>query len=257
MKMKKVLAVIMALAMVFAITACGNKEKPAEEPAEEAEEEAAEEAAEGVMSYADYIAAPLDSEVTVETYVQAKQGFWEDSATIYTQDEDGAYFIYSMPCIQEEYDAMAEGTKIRVTGTKSEWSGEVEIVDVTNFEVIEGSFIAEPVDLTDKLASDELIDYQNQKFAVKGLTVEASEDGDGNAAPFLYGWDGSGQQGDDVYFKASLNGQTYTFTIESYLTGADTDVYKAAEALEAGQTIDIEGFLYWYEGVNPHVTAIK
>ena len=36
----------------------------------------------------------LDSEVTVETYVQAKQSWWEDKATVYTQDKDGAYFVY-------------------------------------------------------------------------------------------------------------------------------------------------------------------
>ena len=26
--------------------------------------------------------------------------------------------------------------------------------------------------------------------------------------------------------------------------------------LQIGDTIDAEGFLYWYEGVNPHITAI-
>ena len=26
--------------------------------------------------------------------------------------------------------------------------------------------------------------------------------------------------------------------------------------MEIGQTIDMEGFLYWYEGVNPHITSV-
>ena len=34
-----------------------------------------------VLSYADYVAADLDSEVTIESYVQAKQSWWEDKAT--------------------------------------------------------------------------------------------------------------------------------------------------------------------------------
>ena len=112
--------------------------------------------------------------------------------------------------------------------------------------------VAEAVDITDKLGTDELIKYQNQKVVVKGATVEAKEDG----AAFWYNWDNSGVQGDDIYFDVTANMGTYTFTLESYLTGSDTDVYKAAEALEAGKTIDVEGYLYWYEGPQPHVTKI-
>ena len=41
--------------------------------------------------------------------------------------------------------------------------------------------------------------------------------------------------------------------MESYLCGADTDVYKAVKNLKVGDTVDLEGFLYWYEGVqSPH-----
>ena len=36
----------------------------------------------------------------------------------------------------------------------------------------------------------------------------------------------------------------------------DSDVYKAVEALNIGDKIDMEGFLYWYEGVNPHITSV-
>ncbi|MBR4880173.1 MAG: hypothetical protein IKU13_10155, partial [Clostridia bacterium] len=93
---------------------------------------------------------------------------------------------------------------------------------------------------------------QNMFVSFKGMTVEASE---GDAA-FLYKWDGSGQEGDDIYFNVSLDGTTYTFTVESYLTDSSTDVYKAAQGLNVGDVIDMEGFLYWYEGVNPHITAI-
>ena len=83
-----------------------------------------------------------------------------------------------------------------------------------------------------------------------------STDANGNEAAFLYNYDGSGTQGDDVYFNVSYNGQTYSFVVESYLCGSDTEVYKAVEALEVGQTIDCEGFLYWYEGANPHITSV-
>jgi len=208
---------------------------------------------EEVMSYEEYMAADLDSKVVVETYVQDKQSWWEDKATVYTQDEDGAYFIYNMECSSEDYDKLEKGTKIKVTGYKSEWSGEVEIVDAT-FEIEDGNYIAEAIDVTDKLASEDLIDYQNMYVSFTGLTVEAADD---NGAAFLYNYDGSGTNGDDLYFNVSYEGVTYTFTVESYLTDADSDVYKAVEALEVGDVVDMEGYLYWYEGVNPHITSLS
>ena len=44
--------------------------------------------------------------------------------------------------------------------------------------------------------------------------------------------------------------------MEFYLCGQDTDVYKAVEALQVGDVIDLEGFLYWYEGANPHIISV-
>ncbi|MFR4631683.1 MAG: hypothetical protein ACLT8I_03245 [Blautia faecis] len=234
----------------------------AEETADdtEAADSTAEDAdvkSEGVMTYDEYLAAAVDDEVTIETYVQAKQSWWEDKATFYTQDKDGAYFIYNMPCSEEDYEKLVPGTKIKVTGYKAEWSGEIEVADVSSFEIEDGEYIAEPLDVTDLLGKDELIDHQNELVSFKGMTVEAAgQDADGNDVAYLYNYDGSGSEGDDLYFNVSLNGETYTFTVESYLCDKDSDVYKAVEALNIGDKIDMEGFLYWYEGVNPHITSV-
>ena len=202
---------------------------------------------EGVMTYADYVAAELDSEVTIETYIQNKQGWWEQDgqgkATFYTQDMEGGYFLYDMPCTQEEYDALTIGTKIKVTGYKAEWSGEVEITDAT-YEILEGNYVAEALDVTELLGKDELINHQNMFVSFKGLTVEGIE----------YK---NGEPGDDIYVTVSLNGESYSFCVEAYLTGPDTDVYAAVGALNAGDVIDVEGYLYWYEGVNTHITAVS
>ena len=204
-----------------------------------------------VMTHEEFVAAELESEVTVETYVQDKQSWWDNKATFYCQSEDGAYFVYEMPCTEEEYEQLAAGTKIRVTGYKAEWSGEVEIIDAT-FEILEADpYIAEATDVTELLGTDELIDHQNEKVAFTGLTVEAYDE---SGAAFAYKNDA--EKTDDLYFKASYNGQTYDFCVEFYLRGQDTDVYKAVEALNVGDTIDVEGFLYWYEGANPHVTSV-
>ena len=120
------------------------------------------------------------------------------------------------------------------------------------FEIEDGSYVAEAEDVTSLLGTDELIDHQNEFVAFKGMTVEDSGDG----AAFLYSWDGSGSDGDDLYFQVSYNGQTYTFTIESYLCDNTTEVYQTVKNLKVGDTVDMEGFLYWYEGVNPHITSV-
>lgn len=268
--MKKLLSLLVAFGMVAALTACAGgadstasdstaSDSTASEATETPAEETAETAVAGtVLTHEEYMAADVDTLVTIETYVQAKQSWWEDKATVYAQSEDGAYFLYDMACSEEDYEKLTPGTCIRVTGYKAEWSGEVEIMEGT-FEFVEGAdtFVAEPLDVTDLLGADELIDHQNELVSFKGLTVEPSTvEGSDEEYAFLYNWDGSGTDGDDLYFNASYNGETYTFTIESYLCDNTTDVYNAVKALEVGQTIDMEGFLYWYEGVNPHITSV-
>ena len=200
--------------------------------------------AEGVMTHADYIAADMDAEVVVETYVQAKQSWWDNKATFYCQSEDGAYFIYEMPCSEEDYAKLVPGTKIKVTGYKAIWSGEVEIADVSAFEILEGSYIAEAQDVTALLGTDELINHQNEFVSFKGMTIDAVE----------YK---NGQPGDDIYVTVSKDGQSYSFCVERYLTDPETEVYKAFAEIKAGDVVDIEGYLYWYEGVNTHITSVK
>ncbi len=273
--MKKLLAMMLALIMVLALAACGQTAQPAatEEPApaeEPAEEAPAEEPAEeeeavvedvpeedvapedvAIMSYADFEAAAIDDPVVVETYVQAKQSWWEDKATVYTQDEDGAYFLYEMACSEADYELLVPGQLIRVSGYKAEWSGEIEIVDAT-FEILDGNFLAEPTDVTELLGTDGLADYQNRLVSFKGMTVEAYDE---TGAAFAY--KNEADKTDDLYFKVSKDGTTYDFCVEYYLCNEETEVYQAVQNLKVGDTVDLEGFLYWYEGPNPHITSLS
>ena len=237
--MKKLTALLLSLVLALSAVACGSADK-------------ADVKSEGVMTHAEYMAAALESEVVIEAYVQAKQSWWDNTATVYLQDKEGAYFVYGMACTEEEYAKIPTGTKIKVTGYKAEWSGEVEIIDAT-FEIMEGNYVAKAADVTSLLGTEELAKHQNEFVAFKGLTVEAAND---NGDAFLYNWDGSGQDGNDLYFNVSYNGQTYSFTVESYLCDKTTDVYAAVKNLKVGDVIDCEGFLYWYEGANPHITNV-
>ena len=196
-----------------------------------------------VMTYADYAAAAIDDEVVIECYVQAHQSWWDNKITVYAADQDGAYFLYEMACSEEDAAKLLPGTKIRVTGYKGEWAGEVEVMDAS-FEFVEGeAYVAEAKDLTEVLATEELVNYQNQLAIFKGLTIEAIE----------YK---NGEPGDDIYVTVKQGEGTYSFCVERYLTAPDTEVYTTVGTLQAGDVVDVEAFVYWYEGPNPHITSI-
>ena len=233
--MKKLLAMLLTLSMLLA---CG-----AIAVAEEATE-SLETKSEGVMTYAEYIAAELDSEVVIEAYVQGNQSWWDNKITVYAQDRDGAYFLYELACSEEDAAKLVPGTKIKVTGYKGEWAGEVEIMDAT-FEFCDetDTWIAEALDVTELLGTEELIAHQNEFVSFTGMTVE-------NIA---YKND---EPGDDIYVTLGYNGASYDFCVEIYLTDAESEVYTTVGTLAVGDVVDVQGFLYWYEGVNPHITAI-
>ncbi len=252
--MKKLTALLLVVVMaVFALASCA----PADEPAfleMTAEQYAnAKVKSEGVMTYAQYMAAAMDAEVVIEAYVQATQSWWSDDGqgkiTAYLADLDGAYFVYEMACTEDDAAKLTAGTKIKVTGYKGEWSGEVEIMDPT-FEFVgaEGDkYVAPALNVASLLGKDSLINYQNQTVALAGLEVVA--------AP-KYKWDNTGSEGDDIYLDVKLGEVALTIVVESYLHGNDSAVYEAVEALEVGATIDVEAFLYWYNGAQPHINKV-
>ena len=243
--MKKLIALAMALVMVFAMAACGNNSGSNADVNTKSE---------GVMTWAEYDAAALDTEVVVECYVQGHQSWWDNKITVYAQDPDGGYFMYEMACSEEDAAKLVPGTKIRVTGFKGEWQGEIEIMDAT-FEILEGSWIADATDVTALLGTEELIKHQNKKVVFKGMTIDAIE----------YK---NGEPGDDIYVTVSKDGVSYSFCVERYLTDPESDLYKmfVNEELQVGDVVNVYGFVYWYDadedgesgdGINTHITAIQ
>ena len=213
---------------------------------------------EAYTTHDEYLAAEVGDEVFVKTYVQNKQGWWEKDgvgvATFYTEDQQGGYYIYEMPISKADYDLLVPGTCIEVRGYIGEYAGMHEIVDAEYVILAdETPYVAEALDLTGSLKNSDLANYQSQFMTLKGAKVLDK----GNGKAFYYGWDGSGSQGGDIYFDVEIDGAKYTLVIESYLTGADSDVYKAAEALKIGDVIDVTGYVYWYDGVQPHIITIE
>ncbi len=254
--MKKLIAALLLVTLALTAVACTTDTPDADttvadttvaDTAPESSDETAKAdpsvKSEGVMTYAEYKAAAIDAEVVVEVYVQATQSWWDNKITVYAADPDGAYFIYEMACSEEDAKRLVPGTKIKVSGVKGEWSGEVEVMEPTFEFGDEVTYISEAKDLTAELGKETLIDHQNEKAAFKDMTVKTVSFK--NDAP-----------GDDIYVTFTKDGADYDFCVEFYLTGTDTDVYKTVSALAEGDVVDVECFLYWYNGANPHITAV-
>ena len=149
-----------------------------------------------------------------------------------------------MACSEADAQRLTPGTKIRVSGIKGQWAGLVEIMDAT-FQFVEDgdTFIAEAMDATDLLGTEALVKHQTEKVTFKGMTVKGIE--------HKYG-----EPNDDIYVKLTKGGVDYEFCVEYYLTGPETQVYQTVCQLEAGDVVDLEGFLYWYEGPYTHITSV-
>ena len=227
--MKKILTLLLAVCLVFCAVSC-NKVDPNEK-------------SEGVMTHAEFLAAALDSEVVIEGFVQAKQSWWQDEAVVYLQDGTGGYYIYKLPCTKSEFDALAIGTKIQVTGARKSWGGMDEIMGVTDWKVVgSDTYVAEATDVTSKLGNNaELTKCTGMLVALKDMNFKSA----------FYADSG------DIYVTVEKGGVEYSLTVEVYLTDAETDVYKSVADLVANDVIDIEGFLAWYEGnLDMHITKI-
>ncbi len=201
------------------------------------------------ISYEEFIAAEAGSVVTIDTYVQLREEYDADmgSVSLYAQDADGAYHVYYIYCTQEEYERMTPGTRVIIRGNRDEWGGEAQI-NGAQVEIMSGSYTPEPVDVTSFLGTDALKEYQNFLVTVKGATIEdATGAGD---AYFAY------DDGENLLFYASVGGESYTFEVSSRYCYDRPEVYSAVEGMNVGDTVDITGYLCWYDGANPTVTGI-
>lgn len=202
-------------------------------------------------------AAQDGEEVTVETYIQAKFYYnaW-GNFNFYAQDSEGAYYGYRYYCTEAEYNAIEIGQKVKITGKKASYAGEVEFGEATiSIELLDGNWKATPIDVTKYAGTASMIDYQNRYIKYTNLTVVPENDS-GEAVRYK-------GENDDIYFVGTTpDGVKVNFCVESDFTNSSTDVYKKVGTLKVGDKIDVEGFCNWWDeehggtGANPHVTKL-
>lgn len=203
----------------------------------------------GTGRYA-FLTANNNDICTVETYIQAKfpLNAW-GSTNIYAQDSKGGYYVYRFYCDETEYNSLAIGQKVRITGTRSSWSGEIEFGEShdTTIEKLDGNWIAKPIVVNKYVGTAELIEYQNCLVKFEKATVVEYE----NGKAFKYKG-----EGDDIYLKIQTENGIVECCVEVDFTNPDSEVYKTVESLKVGDKVDLEGFLNWYNGANPHVSKV-
>ena len=254
MKLKKLFA-ISAIAGVALLASCNNG---GETTTETKAPETTTTVATNVLSYDEYIAAEVGSEVTIEAYITGRTTWYNNAASFYLADDNGGYYVYNLPCTEEEYASLLINKKLQVTGAKAEWKGEVEINCQTatengGWQLCDGEdFNPSSTNIT-SIAKDVLDNYKNQSVKALGLTV--------TKAPYTNFEDFTlePKAGADVYFEVKDDaGNTATFVVEAYLENSQygSDVYNAVCALNVGDRIDLEGFVYYWENPQLQVTGL-
>ena len=243
--MKKILTVLLGVFMVLSLVGCSNK------AAEQEQETLVDPAPTAANTYEDFLAAELDTELELLMSVQCAYIDYKGNGYVFLQDDNGATFGYCEGADETLFNAMTPGTLVRVKGYKGEWSGELELIDAT-YEIIAGAYDGknyDAIDLTDKVGdNDTLATHMNKKSSFKGLTVKE----------WLYNWDGKGErETSDIYLTCTCpNGNDIQFVIKTGMYDCNSELFQFVETLQAGDVVDVESFMYWYEGPQPYVNAI-
>ena len=199
-----------------------------------------------LMTYAQYNAATDGTKVKIQGYVQGKQSWWSNKATIYMQDDNGGYFVYELGCSQDDYNTkLTVGAHIEIEGVKGSWAGQQEVLgsqagDEATWKVVDSAtktYEAEEIKFNEVAMTANI----NKKVKFVELEVVKVE------APT--------SEGGDIYYDVKKGDLTLTFCVESYLCDKTTDVYKTVLALQVGDIINVEGFMYTYNKPQLHTTA--
>ena len=201
-----------------------------------------------------FLEAEIGSSVTFSCYVQAKEAFRDNTCSLFAQDETGACYLDRLSCIEDDYDRLTPGQKILITGYKSTWGDDIELTD-SHFAFLDGSWLAEPLDVTAMLGTEEISAHRNEKVCFRSMTIESMMDG---VSVWYRGWDNAAAEGEDteLFFRASSGGTVSTFSVCPSLCEEPDQVIQTLKSLRLGDTVDLTGYLYWYNEARPRITEI-
>ena len=204
-----------------------------------------------IMTYEEFMAAEVGSTVTVESNVQAVQIHADGTVSLYLQDADGgAYYVSSMTYTPDQANKFTKGARIIVTGELVTVNDHIEIGGSVRFQMVDGGtkYVAPATEIEyEYYYYHEFATYMNRRVTLDGIVISRIEFADGAAS--------AGESDDDIYVFVRLkDGTELCFCVERDLTGPETEVYQVCGHLLAGQTVNLEGFLYWNDDAYLHIT---
>ena len=205
------------------------------------------------MSYDEFMAAENGDDVIIEGYISARQSWW-NGATLYLTGAKGeGYFVYNYECTEEEYNSdFVVGACLRVYGSKTIYAGEHEIMG-ENVDYDKSGIVKDAPKFDEKVLevksvkTEDLEAYQNALFTAT-LTVKGN-----------YSFKDDANKSDDIYFTlVDANGNTMDCCVEYYLVSAYDSVRNVIVSGDFvdGASVTVTGYLYWWNGANPHITSI-
>ena len=204
-----------------------------------------------IMTYEEFMNAEIGSTVTVESNVQAVQKHADGTVSLYLQDADGgAYYVSSMTCTPDQANTFTKGARIIVSGEFALVNDHIEIGGSVRFQMVDGGtkYVAPATEIEyEYYYYHEFANYMNMRVTLDGIVISRIELADGAAS--------AGESDDDIYVFVRLkDGTELCFCVERDLMGPETELYQVCGHLQAGQTVNLEGFLYWYNGAYLHIT---
>ena len=210
------------------------------------------------LSYEEYIDAENGEYVTIDGYITGRCTWYGNAASFYLQDDDGGYYVYNLPCSQDQYNKdLKVGQKISNTGQKGEWAGEVEILgqpdgeEQATWKKLKGTKTYDPIEL------DSIEDMVNHPNQLVSLQVQITSDG-------ATATGGEPTSGVDLLYNVknphTLGATEYTFYLESYNElsqySTETDsIYQTVLNFNEGDIYEVVGYSYSYNGPQLHTIS--
>ena len=108
---------------------------------------------------------------------------------------------------------------------------------------------ANPLDISGMVGDEGyLVSHKGQMARIENARAVDTEDVGGDLFRFLYGADGNGDYGDDLYFSIEKGGNTYLLKVESDICREQPEVYQVIVGLEEDTTINLAGILTGEDG---------
>ena len=229
------------------------------------------------------MSTPDGEEVQAEGFVIAKTTYYNGTTNLYIagsqSDEKSTtaegYYVYNYECSQDEYNKLVVNhpeqifTYVTVAGTKASYAGMQEIIDAkVTIESSDATFGSLYIHSGEGAGVPlDVVQEQYMAAAFFGtLKVKEYTTTDQNATVAenkAYGYKGDTPT-DDLYFILEDEaGNELSCCVEAYVDysafGSDhkKELYQNVMSLQVGDTVEVSGFLYWWNGPNPHIIQIQ